>query len=307
MLDYNLTSEQYHSMPGTYSSSQLKTMLEDPEKFYKEYITKEIPRKESNAFDVGTYFHTAVLEPHLLEKECAVYKGSIRRGKDWDQFKADNIGKAIITVSELESATNMITAVNNSPVALSYLKGFEKEVSAFVDLYVIDGDVHYFNKENEVFILRRKGWKLSPDVSVELLQEFAVKITIKVRADAICFKRGIISDLKSTTGNTKSEHLMRTKIDSYSYDLSTSLYLDIFTAASGVGMNEFAWVFASKDFGNCKTWVASEKNVMVGRAKWSCAVVELAKYISNDWQFVDEASYLDPSYFQLEHLDKIKE
>ena len=62
-------------------------MLEDPEKFYKEYITKEIPRKEVSAFDVGTYFHTAILEPHLLEKECAVYPGAVRRGKEWDAFK----------------------------------------------------------------------------------------------------------------------------------------------------------------------------------------------------------------------------
>jgi hypothetical protein len=99
---------------------------------------------------------------------------------------------------------------------------------------------------------------------------------------------------------------MRSKIDSYSYDLSASLYLDIFTAVSGVEMKEFAWIFSSKDYGNCKTWIASPKNVQIGRAKWSCAVVELAKYVSNGWKFEDTVSNLEPSYYQLEWLDKIK-
>jgi PDDEXK-like domain of unknown function (DUF3799) len=307
MLDYNLTSQQYHTTANTFSSSQLKTILEDPEKFYKEYVTKEIPRKESTAFDVGTYFHTAILEPHLLNEECAVFTGAIRRGKEWDAFKEQNLGKAIITNTELATATSMITAVNNSPRAKEYLDGFEREVSAFLEVYVFDGDIHYCDKEKNVYVLRRSGWRVDDSVERDDIIEYGVKLVIKVRADAICFKKQAISDLKSTTGNTKSEFFMRSKIDSYSYDLSASLYLDIFSAVSGVEMKEFAWIFASKDYGNSKTWIASQKNVMIGRSKWSCAVLELAKYVSNGWTFTDEIGILEPSYFQLEHLDKIKE
>lgn len=280
-------------------------MLEDPEKFYKEYITKEIPRKEVSAFDVGTYFHTAILEPHLLEKECAVYPGAIRRGKEWDAFKETHKGKAIITGSEFEQAQTMIRAVRNSPIALSYIDGFDKEVSAFIDLFVFDSDIYHVH-EGKAFILRRNGWR-EDDMDVGSLNDFAVKVRIKVRADAISFEKKAISDLKSTTGNTKSEFFMRSKIDSYQYDLSASLYLDIFSAAIREPMNEFAWLFASKDYGNCQTWVASEKNVIIGRSKWARAVVDLAYYISNDWTFTDSVRYLDPSYFQLEHIDKIKE
>jgi len=311
MQDFNLvrdlSSNAYHTQANTFSSSQLKTMLEDPEKFYKEYITKEVPRKEASAFDVGTYFHTAILEPHLLETECAIFTGAIRRGKEWDAFKEANLGKAIITKSEHDSALTMINAVKNSPIALSYLDGFEKEVSAFLDVYVFDKNIYFifpYATGDKLFILSRKGWSDDTGISADDIKEFGVKIRLKVRADAISIAKKAISDLKSTTGNTKSEFFMRSKIDSYSYDLSASLYLDIFSAVASEQMKEFAWIFASKDFGNCKTWIASDKNIMIGRAKWKLAVVELANYIANDWTFTDEASYLEPSFFQNEWLEK---
>lgn len=302
----DLPSNEYHSHPNTFSSSQLKTMLEDPEKFYKEYITKEIPRKEASTFDVGTYFHTAILEPHLLEKECAVFSGAIRRGKEWDLFKEQNKGKAIITTSEHASALNIINATKNSPVCMSFIDGYEKEVSAFLDVYVLDKKVFYTHN-NVLYILKRNGWREDTSYSLETLKEFGVKIRLKTRADAISFAQNTISDLKSTTGNAKSEYQMRSKIDAYSYDLSAALYLDIFSGASGVEMKYFVWLFASKDFFNAKAWVASEKNIQIGRAKWSMAVVELAHYLSNDWTISDSLGTLEPSFFQNEFIEKIEE
>lgn len=304
-LRTDLTSDQYHGMAGTYSSSQLKTMLEDPEKFYKDYITKENPRKESSAFDIGTYFHTAVLEPHLLDDECAVYTGAIRRGKEWDAFKAEHAGKAIITSTEHEGAVKMIEAVKASPVAMSFLDGFDREVSAFADLLVL-GDEIFSSIGEELHSLSPNGWIKREDMSLADVLEFAVVLRIKVRADAINFNTGVISDLKSTTGNCKNEHQVKTKIDSYSYDLSTSLYLDIFSAASTRPFTKFAWIFASKDFGNCKTWLASENNIKIGRAKWKKAVIELAYYINNEWKFEDSLGILEPSFFQHEWLKEGK-
>ena len=279
-------------------------MLEDPELFYKKYITKEIPRESMSAFDVGTYFHCAVLEPHKLDDECVVFPGAVRRGKDWEAFQEQHKGKAIISKTEKVTADKLVAAVMDSPIAMGFLKTSKPEVSAFVELYVFGGDVFSFKGE-DCFYLSFTGWvQTTLDYDAEDIKDFGVKLIIKVRADALDLDRGIISDLKSTSGNTKKAHEMQTKVASYQYDLSAALYLDVFTMASGKEFHSFIWIFASKDVGNSMSYRASDKNILVGRAKWKKAVVELAKYVQNGWAFSDELGELEPPYYALEWLDK---
>jgi len=305
-LTDSLSSDEYHSFPNTFSSSQLKTILQDPELFYGEYIAKTIPKKESNSFDVGTYFHTAVLEPELLEKECAVFMGSMKRGKDWDTFKEEHKGKAIISRGELETANIMIEAVKNSPISMGFLNGYKKELSAFVTLYVLEGAIYSVCNEDKVYKLVANGWKEDNTYDEDSLEFCGVVLRLKVRADSINIEEGVVSDLKSTTGNTKDAHEMRTKIDAYSYDLSASLYLDLFSMACGKPnhINRFIWIFASKNMGNAKSWEASKSNIIIGRAKWKKAVLELAKYINNGWTFCDSLDVLEPSHFQKEWISE---
>jgi exodeoxyribonuclease VIII len=300
-LIFDLSNEVYHGGEG-YSSSQLKTILEDPEIFYRKYITKEIPRESNANFDVGTYFHTAILEPELLESTCMVYPGAVRSGKAWEEFRDSNSTKTIITKGDLVKATELIKAVNSSPIAMKLLKGSSVEVSTYVNLWVVGKDV-YTVISSSVQILKINGWE-SSSMAVEVLEEFATKITVKVRADSIRIGEGVISDLKSTTGNCKNAHDIQTKVASYEYDLSTSLYLDIFTAATGELYDKFYWIFASKDKGNCKTWLASPKQIMVGRKKWKNAVVLLAECLANDWVFEDEVSLCEPTFYNAALLNE---
>jgi hypothetical protein len=294
-LVFDLPSEEYHGEKGSFSSSQLKTILQDPEIFYKKYILNEIPKESNPAFDVGTYFHCAVLEPHLLKNECIVYPGKVRSGAAWEKFKEEHSKKTIITNSDFTKAEVLIDAINNSPIAAKYLKGSSVEVSAKVFIYVIGRDV-YCQLKGKVNVLTMFGW-VSSDMDFTTLEEFAVKLAIKVRADSIRVGEGIISDLKSTTGNCKDEHAVKEKVASYEYDLSASLYLDIFTAATGELYHTFLWMFASKDIGNSKTWAASEKQKLVGRVKWKKAVVLLAECISNDWKFSDTLGICEPTFW----------
>lgn len=284
----DLSSEAYHSVGGTFSSSQLKTMLEDPEIFHKKYITKEIGKEENSAFDVGTYFHTALLEPEKLSQECVVYEGAIRRGKEWDAFKVTHKGKAVITKSELATAEKLIAAVKDSPVSMNYLKSSRSEVSAFIEIYVLGDEVFSF-KNDTCFWLSASGWVPSSlDFEEEDIKDFGTKLVLKVRADALGQGTGVISDLKSTTGNAKKAFEMQNKVSAYQYDLSAALYLDVFTMAGDEEYHTFVWIFASKDFGNARSYKASDRNIMVGRAKWKFAVTSLAKYVSNGWTFHDE-------------------
>ena len=119
-----------------------------------------------------------------------------------------------------------------------------------------------------------------------------------------------ILDLKSTTGNTKNAHSIKGKISSYSYDLSTAFYIDLFNTymvESGLDkkyklISKFYWTFASKDLANCKTYVASPKMLQVGRIKYQKALHTIKTYKDLDWEFVDFVEELDPAGFEDEWL-----
>lgn len=305
-LTYDLSGKEYHETEGTYSSSQMKDMLADPEFFHKKYITKEVEKTEGAHFDIGTHFHTAVLEPHNLEKECIVFNGARRAGKDWEAFKVLHADKTIITSNEKETSDNLVKAINSSPVCMSYLKDGKAEVSAFMELLVFAGDI--FAKRNDVYYtLQTAGWVQSTlDFDEADIEKHAVRLIVKARADYLSTKNRFISDLKSTTGNAKSGHSMQEKVNSWQYDLSASMYLDIFSFCSGEDIEDFLLLFASKDMGNAKAYKISEKNKMVGRNKWRKAVLDLAFYTKNKWKFSDSLGEIGPSFYSLEWLEEDK-
>ena len=284
-------------------------MLEDAETFYKKYITRELESNESiPAFDIGTYYHTAILEPHLLDKECAVFTGKVRRGKMWEDFKAEHEGKAIITQKEWEQANNLIVATQKSELAMSLHAGGEAEVSLGIEVFCDGKDI--YSKGHKLDI--KKGW-----IPVEEMPE-AKPVRLKVRCDYINLDGGYIADLKSTTGNAKDVNKTRNKISSYNYDLSAALYIDLFNAyhiEKGVDPNQiktFWWVFASKDYCNCQPYFAGvgldgeieESNIQVGRAKWRKAVLDISKYQELGWDIPEEPVALAAQPWELEWVEK---
>lgn len=311
-LSKDISNAQYHAQLGAdehfYSSSQLKTMLEDAETFYKKYISKELEANESNpAFDIGTYFHTAILEPHLLEKECAIFTGRARRGKVWEEFLEENEGKTIITSNDYEKALNLIKAVRNSEVAMALHTGGESEVSLGIEVDCDGYDI--FCKGHKLDV--KKGW-----VAIDNYPEEVETIRLKVRCDYINLDKGYIADLKSTTGNAKDAHKTRNKISAYQYDLSAALYVDLFNAYYLTKkvpnrIKTFWWVFASKDYSNCQSyWTGvgpggeiEMSNIQVGRAKWRKAVLDIAKYQSMEWVIPDEPVSLSAQPWEMEWLE----
>lgn len=288
---HDIPSSDYHKMPNSFSSTQLKDAFKDPEFFYKKHIAKVVDRETSSAFDIGTYFHTSILEPHKVTAECAVFEG-IRRGKEWDAFKEANKHKAIITKSEHEQALGLVRAVQESPVAMNRINRSKPEVSAFIEI-AIEGPC-IFGPEKT--ILSKYGWQktdMKPGKK-------ALKLVIKTRADAL--GDDFILDLKSTTGNAKDEFEMRQKVSYYGYDLSAALYLDVFTAAAKTPYTDFIWTFASKDNFTSKSYLASQDNIRVGRAKYMKALFNIADGIENNWVFTDSMGILKPQPFELEHI-----
>lgn len=291
---FDMASEEYHSTKGTYSSSQLKDLLDDPEIFYEKWIAKTVEKKTMDAFDVGTYFHTAVLEPHNLNKECVVYPGR-RVGQEWEAFKQKHKGKAILNLSMEREAKALVANIKKSSITMNRLKKCKPEVSIFVELYITGGEV-YVPSGN--LILSKTGWV----PFTGKIPKGGVPIIVKVRADAL--GPDFILDLKSVRGNVKSQKSMMGVVSRYGYDLSAALYLDIFSAGLGIKMKHFIWSFVSKDFFNARSYRASERNILIGRAKWKKAIIELAHGIANEWHFDDFLGILEPEYYQLEYLNE---
>lgn len=294
-LIYDLPSERYHRIPGTYSSSQFKDLLDDEEVFIKKYIHKTIPRDETDAFDIGNYFHTGVLEPEKVRQDCAVFPGRIRRGAKWESFLKKNNGKVILTPNMHEKALALIKAVHESPVAMSYIKKGRPEVSLFVKLGVYGGEI--FSPKYGLRLDATYGWSKDPDITPILPRKGYVEIIVKVRADSL--GPNFILDLKSTTGNARSKATIKEKIKYYNYDLSAALYLDVFNLVTKGAIKSFLWTFASKDYLTCKTWAATKDSIYVGRKKYMDAIFKFAACSESNFELYDSLGEIDVHYSDL--------
>lgn len=293
-LVMDITSERYHGMTGTWSSSQFKDMIEDEDYFIKKYIHREIDRVESGAMDTGTYLHTRLLEPHKVKEEIAIYEGKTRFGKKWNAFKEQHKNKTIITLSQKEQGELMVKAVEASPTCMSYLEG-KPEVSFFVELFVWKGAIYapHFGK-----ILDRQGWSTASKTEIESCRK-GHRLVVKVRADTL--GETFVSDLKSTSGNARKEHDIRTSISKYRYDLSAALYLDMFNLIKPE-VHEFIWVFASKQTNNAKAWRATSSQILVGRAKYMRAMLKMADCAQANWELVDCLGEAEPLPYEKDWL-----
>lgn len=128
---HGLTFPEYRSLDGL-SITTLKNLGRSP--LHYAHALKN--PKESAAMSLGTAAHTAVLEPHKLMTDYALWGGKTesgrakpRTGKDWEAFKAENASKKIITLDDFELAQGMRDAVRGYGPAMKYLETGEAEVS----------------------------------------------------------------------------------------------------------------------------------------------------------------------------------
>ena len=261
-IDGELSNEAYHKTAKGYSSSQIKDMLEGEEYFYRKHVTKELERDSSPSFDTGSYFHCAILEPHKLDTEFTSFDGR-KAGKAWEEFQIVHEGKTILNQTQLGEAINLINATKKNVEMMGLLAEGRPELSFFSNVFGLD---------------------------------------VKVRTDWIHLskEKSYIMDLKSSTGNVKNAHKVKSSIENYHYDLSAALYV---LAVNEVIKNtklpyalveNFYWGFASKDVGNSQVWVASEKMMKVGLAKLKTAIGKIQECEKNKWVFKDTILGIDP-------------
>ena len=263
-----LSNEEYHRQLHPdyhyYSSSQIKDALEDVAIFKAKYITGELEKKSSPAFDVGNYYHTAILEPALLESEYAVWPGVARKGKEYDLFKDQHKGKTILGRSDIVFAQNCIQATLNSDLCMAYIDDplTTVEVSFFTEI---------------------------------------MGVRVKARTDVLRLgrDRSYVIDLKSTTGNVRSETNIRKKIHVMDYEMSAAFYMDIINdVIKRMGwdyapVKEWYWVFASKDLAQAQLWKATNDMISVGRSKYRKGLELVSANQKTNWELPERLMVVD--------------
>lgn len=118
---------KYRAAAGVNVSS-LKDLARSP--LHYRYA-KDNPKPATAAMSLGTAAHCATLEPERFAEAFVTWTGGIRRGKEWDAFKADAEAaqRLVLTEDERDTALAIAQAVRGSADAMVYLKRGHAEVS----------------------------------------------------------------------------------------------------------------------------------------------------------------------------------
>lgn len=215
-LNYDISNEDYHADREYLSSSTLKLMNKCPREFYKKYVKEvkedekeEEERKPSTALTLGSYVHSIILEPHLVQKEYAIYNGGRKAGKDWIEFRdaPDNAGKTILNASQAAQGDLMKETYLENKHATSLISSGHAEQTLCVEL---------------------EGVK------------------IKVRADYIQGDK--VVDVKTTASGITYDEVQETIIH-WDYALSAALYVDAFSQHFGVPHSFYFIFLGKSPFG----------------------------------------------------------
>jgi len=251
-----ISNEEYHDDRSHVSSSGLKMMLTNPKLYYSQYVMGEEDKedKPQAAFDFGSYIHSRVLEPHLIEAEYAIYEGKTKRGGVWDTFKEDNPNKILLSRAQVEMADKMLHQYENSGIEIGK---------------------HGFNTEVPFTSFFTNG-KAELTACTNLLG-----VDVKVRFDyhKMDIEKGYasIQDVKTTAEGNLSKENVQEVCDKYHYDLSAALYADVAMDLTGV-KHDFYFLFMSKKAPfDVRLFRASEEMLQRGREKYELAICSLGE------------------------------
>lgn len=243
MIRTDLSNAEYHADISSYSSSALKLYLKDPVAFHKKYILGEpdgpTPAPLQAAFDIGSYIHTLILEPHLIEEEYVIGKT-----EDKEELLKDTKDKTFISNEQDKLSERMMKNFEKSsvyPEGKTYKSFFERglaEESMFTELH---------------------------------------GLPIKIRTDYRKHKNNYasINDVKTTSKKITLDNIKKV-CDDLHYDLSAALYVDVAKEVTGIEHDFYLLFLGKKDF-KCELVRASSEFLERGRVKYLKAIRGIKK------------------------------
>lgn len=218
------TNSEYHADKEYLSSSNYKTLLKDPELFYKEKILGLRESKSSPSMEEGSLTHSLILEPQLVKDEYAFYQGLRKVGPEFNAFAAANSHKTVMSrPQQIRCELYRDTYLQNS-TAVKLISG---------------------------------GY---PELTIcQMLND----IPTKVRCDYINIEAGYIADVKTSAYPIDVENF-RTTVDRWGYGLSASLYTRVAELYYGKPFSfYFIAIYKGKPT-ECRVFKASEATMRRG-------------------------------------------
>lgn len=125
-----MTEQEYGRLEGI-SASAIKAGMKSMAHMR---MVMQRPRSDENATPAmrwGKLAHMAILEPNRFAAETAVWTGSRRAGKEWEQWQERHAGKHQITQDEREQLMSMQAAVlahHNADMLIRHTDAFERPI-----------------------------------------------------------------------------------------------------------------------------------------------------------------------------------
>ena len=114
---YECPSAVYHADTDSISNSMLGTLIDSPELYYGMYVARTITEERSSELDLGDVTHDAILcgggfSAHCMEiPASALNKDGHKKGKPWDDFKAEHKRYVLLKPKEFASVRLMYDGI----------------------------------------------------------------------------------------------------------------------------------------------------------------------------------------------------
>jgi len=232
----SMPADQYHDHPAVGHSGLVRVMRSPAH--YQEYVTH--PPEPTPAMQLGTAFHTALLEPERFDQTFVVAPKFDRRTKEGkaaaEAWEAENAGKTALTVDQMAAIEKMVASVRSHVGAANLLASGVPEMSGF--------------------------WT-DPDTGIQC----------KCRPDFLTMEGETITgivDVK-TCGDASAEGFARA-IATLGYDVQAAFYQDGIRALTG-RVIPFYFIAVEKEAPHAvAAYQASDEVIRVGRAKYRGAL-----------------------------------
>jgi exodeoxyribonuclease VIII len=183
---YDITNEQYHASEGI-SRSKLMLLDKSPYHFWYETMSGLAVKTEATpAMNIGSAFHTMLLEPAKFQMEFAVMPNLDRRtkgGKEmYEEFLIHAEGKIILTIDQFSKVSKMVDLISKHEI-----------VTTLLDEAVYEQSIYWTDKETGL------QFKTRPDI----------------------WSSKMVVDLK-TTNNASAYSFMRSALE-YGYYLQAGM------------------------------------------------------------------------------------